>query len=145
MYISGRKMSQAEETASISSIHFSRSVVAHSLQPHRLQHARPPCLSPLPEFTQTHVHWVGDAIEPSHLLSSPSPPVFNLSQHQGYFQWVSSSHQPKYCSFSFSISPSNEYPGLISFWTDWFDLLAVQGTLKTLLQHHSLKTSIFQH
>ena len=83
----------------------------------------------LPEFTQTYVHWVSDAIQPSHPLSSPSPPAFNLSQHQGLFQWVGSSHQvPKYWSFSFSISSSNEYSGLISFRMDWFDLLAVQGT-----------------
>ena len=93
----------------------------------------------LPEFTQTHVHWVGDAIQPSHPLSSPSPPAFNLSQHQGLFQWVSSSHQvAKYWSFSFSISPSNEYSGLISFRIHWLDLLAVQGTLKILLQVISL-------
>ena len=100
----------------------------------------------LPEFTQTHVHWVGDAIQPSHPLSSPSP-AFNLSQHQGLFQWVSSSHQywmQKYWSFSFSISPSNEYSGLISFRIDWLDLLAVQGTLKSFLQHHSFKNSILQ-
>ena len=79
----------------------------------------------LPEFTQTHVHWVGDAIQPSHPLSSPSPPAFNLSQHQGLFKWVSS--LPKYWSFSFSISPSNEYSGLISFRIHWFDLHAVQN------------------
>ena len=97
----------------------------------------------LPEFTQTHVHWVGDAIQPSHPLSAPSPPAFNLSQHQGLFQWVSSSHQwPKYWSFSFNISPSNEYSGLISFRMDWLDLLALQGTLKSLLQHHSSKALI---
>ena len=121
MYISGRKMIQAEETASISSIHFSRSVVAHSLQPHRLQHARPPCLSPLPEFTQTHVHWVGDAIEPSHLLSSPSPPAFNLSQHQGLFQWVNSLHemakvlklQLQYQSFQWIFRTDFLYDGLV--------------------------------
>ena len=64
--------------------------VSYSLRPHGLQHARPPCPSPLPEFTQTHVHWVSDAIQPSHPLSSSSPPAFNLSQHQGLFQWVSS-------------------------------------------------------
>ena len=81
----------------------------------------------LPEFTQTHVHWVSDAIQPSQPLLSPSP-NFNLSQHQGLFKWVSSSHQVlKYWSFSFSISPSNEYWGLISFSMDWLDLLAVQG------------------
>ena len=95
----------------------------------------------LPEFTQTYVHWVGDAIQLSHPLSSPSPPAFSLSQHQGLFQWVSSSW-PKYWSFSFNISPSNEYSGLISFRMDWLDLLAVQGTLKSLLQHYSSKASI---
>ena len=98
------------------------------------------------ELIQTHVHQVSDAIQPSYPLSSPSPPAFNLSQHQGLFQWVSSSHQmAKAWSFSFSISPSNEYLGLISFRMDWFDLLAVQGTLKSLLQYHSSKLSIFQH
>ena len=97
----------------------------------------------LPEFPQTHVRWAGDAIQQPHPLLSPSPPAFNLSQHQGLFQWVSSSHWvAKYWSFSFSISPSSEYPGLISFRMDWFDLLAVQGILKSLLQHHSLKASI---
>ena len=91
-----------------------------------------------------HVHWINDAIQPSHLLSSPSPPAFNLFQHEGLFQWVVSSHQvAKYWNFSFSISPSNEYSGLISFKIDWFNLLAVQGTLKSLLQHHSSKASAF--
>ena len=100
----------------------------------------------LPEFTQTHVHWVGGAIQPSHLLSSPSPPALNLSQHQGLFQWVSSSHQvAKVLEFQLQISPSNEYPGLISFRMGWLDLLAVQGTLKSLLQNHSLKASILLH
>ena len=80
-----------------------------------------------------------------YLLSSPSPASI-LSQHQGLFQWVSSSHRwPKYWSFSFSISPPNEYSGLISFRIDWLDLLAVQGTLKSLLQHCSSKASILQH
>ena len=96
------------------------------------------------ELTQTHVHHVGDAIQPSHPLSSPSPPSFNLSQHQGFFKWVGSS-RPKYWSFSFSISLSNEYSALISFRMDWLDLLAVQRTLKSLLQHHSSKASILQH
>ena len=96
-----------------------------------------------PEFTQIHVHWVGDEIQPSHPLSSPSPPTFNLSRHQGLFQWVSSSHQvAKVLEFSFSISPSNEYSRLFSFRMDWFDLLAGQGTLKSLFQHHSSKISI---
>ena len=99
----------------------------------------------LPELAQTRVHQVNDAIQPSHPLLSPSP-TFNLSQDQGLFQWVSSSHQvAKYWSFSFSISPSNEHPGLISFRIDWLDLLAVQGTLKSFLQHHSSKASILWH
>ena len=93
------------------------------------------------ELTQTHVHRVGDAIQPSHPLSSPSPD-FNLSQHQGLFQLVLHIRWPKDWNFSFSISPSTEYSGLISFRTDWLDLLAVQGTLKSLLQHHSSKASI---
>ena len=93
------------------------------------------------EFTQTHIHRVGDAIQQSHPLSYPFPPAFNLSQHQGLFQWVSYSHQvAKYWSFSFSIIPSNKHSGLISFTIDWLDLLAVQGTLKGLLQHHSSKS-----
>ena len=97
----------------------------------------------LPEFTQTHVNQVGDAIQPSHPLSSPSPPALNPSQHQGIFQWVSSSIMwPKYWSFTFSIIPSKENPGLISFRMGWLDLLAGQGTLKSLLQHHSSKASI---
>ena len=96
------------------------------------------------EFAQTHVHWVSDAVEPSHPLLPPSPPALSLSQHQELFQWLTSSHQwPKFWSFSFSISPSNEYLGPISFRIDWFDLLAVQGTLKSLLQHHSSEASIF--
>ena len=97
----------------------------------------------LPEFTQTHVHRVGDAIQPSHALSSPFPLVPNPSQYQSLsnesalrMRW------PKYWSFSFSIIPSKEYPGLISFRMDWLDLLAVQGTLKSLLQQHSSKASI---
>ena len=96
-----------------------------------------------PESVQTHVHWVSDAIQPSHPLSSPSPPAFSLSQHQGVFQWVSSLHQvAKVLEFQLSISPSNEYSGLISFRMDWLDLLAVQGALKSLLQHHSSKAWI---
>ena len=95
------------------------------------------------EPTQAHVHRVSDAIQPSYPLSSPSPPAFNLSQHQSLFRWVSSSHQvAKVLEFQFSISPSNEYSGLISFRIDWVDFLAVQGTLKSLLQHHSLKALI---
>ena len=93
-----------------------------------------PVYHQLLDFTQTYVDQVGDAIQPSYPLSSPSPPVLNLYQHQGLFQWVSSSHQvAKYWSFSFNISPSNEHPGLISFRMNWLDLLAVQVTLKSLL------------
>ena len=105
-----------------------------SLSPHRL-----------PEFAQVHVPRISDAIQPSHPLP-PSSFAFSLSQHQGLFnesalliRW------PKYWSFSFSISPSNEYLGLISFRIDCFDFIAVQGTRKRLLQHHNLKASVLQH
>ena len=191
---------------------FSHSVVSNSLWSHGLHHARHSCPSPSPKFVQTHVHLVGDAIQPSHSLLCPSLPAFNLFQHQSLFQWVGSSHQVQFSSvqllshvrllatslsitnswnlpklksielvmpsnhlifchpllilpsifpimrvlsnesalcirwlqyWSFSISPSNEYSGLISFRTDWFDLLAVQGTLKSLIQHHSSKHQFF--
>ena len=104
-----------------------------------------PVLQQLLKLAQTHIHWVHDTIQPSHPLLSPSPPAFNVSQRQGLFQWVSSLHQVARVlkwSFSFSISPSNEYSGLISFRMDWLDLLAVQGTLKSLLQYHGSKASI---
>ena len=100
------------------------------------------------EFTQIHIHRVSDAIQPSHPLSSFSPPAPNPSQHQSLFQWVNSSHQvAKYWSFSFSITPSKEIPGLISLRMDWLDLLAVQGTLKSLLQHQEMqiKTTMKHH
>ena len=97
----------------------------------------------LPEFTQTHVHQVGDAIQPSHPLLSPSPPAPNprvfSNESTLHMRW------PKYWSFSFSISPFNEHPGLISFRMDWLDLLAVQWTLKSLLQHHGSKASVLGH
>ena len=95
----------------------------------------------LPEFAQTQVHWVSDAIQPSHSLSPPSLPAFYLSQHQGLFQWLGSSHQVtkvlnlQHQSFQWIF-------GLIFFRMDCFDLLAVQGTLKSLLEHHSSKASI---
>ena len=95
------------------------------------------------ESTQTHAHRVSDDIQPSYILSSPSPPALNPFQHPGFSSestlcigW------PKYWSFSFNISPSSEHPGLVSFRVDWLDLLAVQGTLKSLLQHHSSKALI---
>jgi len=99
-----------------------------------------------PELAQTHIHRVGDAIQPSH----PVIPFFSCLQSfpaSGSFpmnQFFTSGGWPKYWSFSFSFSPCNAYSGLISFRIDWFDLLAVQGTLKSLLQHHSSKASILQ-
>ena len=97
----------------------------------------------LPGFTQTRVHQVSDAIQPSHPLSSPLllpsiPPSIRVFSNESvlHIRW------PKYWNFSFSISPSNEHPGLIPFRMDWLDLLAVQGTLKSLLQHHNSKASI---
>ena len=127
----------------------------NNLQFHSLAQSCPTLHDPLdcstPGFTVHHqlpeiqVHQVGDAIQPSHPLSSPSPPAPNPSQHQGFFQWVNSLHEyfwQKYWSFGFSIIPSKEIPGLIPFRMDWLDLLAVQGTLKSLLQHHSSKASI---
>ena len=98
------------------------------------------------EFSQTHVHWVGDAIQPSHPLSPSSLLALSLfsirvfPKESGLCIWW-----PKYWRFSFNISPSKEYSRLISFRTDWFDLLVIQETLESLLQHHSLKASIFQH
>ena len=101
----------------------------------------------LPELTQTHVHWVGDAIQPSHPLSSPSPPTFNLSQHQDLFQWVTSLHQvAKVLEFQLQHQSLQwKHSGLISFRMDRLDLLALKGALKSLLQHHSSKASILQH
>ena len=99
----------------------------------------------LAELAQTHVHQIGDPIQPSHPLSSPSSPAFSLPQHQGLsnesalrIRW------PKYWSFNFNVSPSSEYSGLISFRMDWLYPLAVQGTLESLLQHHSSKASILR-
>ena len=99
----------------------------------------------LPELAQTQIHRIGDAIQPSHPLSSPSPPAFNPSQRQSFpvSQFFTSCGQ-NIGSFNFSISPSNEYSGMISFRINSFDLLAVQRTLKSLLQHHSSKASILQ-
>ena len=124
---------------------FSHSVISDSLRPRGWSMPGLPVHHQLPEPTQIHGHWVGDTIQPSRPLLSPSPPALNLSQHQGLFKWVSSLHQvAKYWSCSYKISPTNEHPGLISFRMDWLDLLVVQGTLKSLLQHHSSKASILQ-
>ena len=127
-------------------IQFSRSVVSDSATSWIAAHQASLSI-PILEFTQTHAHPIDDAIQPSQPLSSPSPPAPNRSQHQGLSQWVNSFRMrwPKYWSFSFSISPSNEYLGLISFRMEWLDLPAVQETLKSVLQHHSSKASILQH
>ena len=97
------------------------------------------------EPTQTHVHWISDAIQPSHPLSSLLPPSIFSSIRGFSNESVLHIRWPEYWSFSFIISPSNEHPELISFRMEWLDLLAVQGTLKSLLQHHSSKTSILRH
>ena len=99
-----------------------------------------------PKLAQTHVHQVGDDIQQSHPLSSPSPPAFNLSKHQGLFQWVSSANKVvKVLELQLQHQSFHEYSGLISLKTDWLDLLAVQGILKSLLQHHNSKASILRH
>ena len=129
------------------SVQFSCSVMSDSLWPHELQHARPPCLSPTPG-----VHWNSCPSSrwwhSSHLilchpllLLPPIPPSIRVFSDESTLcmRW------PKYWSFNFSISPSKEHPGLISFRMDWLDLLAVQGTLKSLLQHHSSKALILQY
>ena len=97
------------------------------------------------EFTQTQVHRGGDAIQPSYLLLSPSTPASIFPSIRVFSNESALCNRwPKYWSFSFSISPSSEYPGLMSFRIDWLDLLSVQGTLKSLLQHHSSKASILR-
>ena len=117
-----------------------------SLPPHGLQHTRPPCPTPTPRVTQTHVHWVGDVIQPSHPLSSLLlPPSILPSIRVFSKEWALSIRWSKYWSFSFNIGPSKEHSGLISFRIDWLDLPAVQGTLKSLLQHHSSKASVLWH
>ena len=124
-----------------SSVQLSRSVMSDSLRPHESQHARPPCPSPTPGV---HPKLMSiESVMPSNhlilchplLLLPPIPPSIRVFSNEStlHMRW------PKYWHFSFSISPSNEHPGLISFRMDWLDLLAVQGTLKSLLQHHSSK------
>ena len=127
------------------SVQFSSSVVSDSLRPHGLQHAMLPCPSPTPRACSNSCP-LSQWCHPIISSLSPSPPAFNLSQHQGLFKWVSSLHQvAKVLKFQQKHQPSNEYSGLISFRIDWFDLLTVQGTLKSLLQHHSSKVSILRH
>ena len=130
-------------TVQFSSVQFSCSVRSNSLQPHESQHARPPCPSP------THGVYLNLcpsslwSIRPSHPLSSPSPPAPPIPPSIRVFSNASTLRMrcPKYWNFSFSISPSNEHPGLNSFRMDWLDLLSGRGTLKRLLQHHSSKAS----
>ena len=126
------------------SVQFSRSVMSNSCNPMNCSMPRLPVHHQLPEFTQTHVHRVSDAIQPSHPLSThlllpPIPPSIRVFSSESTLPM----RCPKYWSFSFSISSSNEYSGLISFSMDWLDLLAVQGTLKSLLQHHIQKHQFF--
>ena len=124
----------------------SHSVMSSSLRPHELQHARPPCTSPTPGVhsdSSPSSQWWHPAISSSVIPFSPSYPAFNLSQHQGLLKWVSSSHQvAKVLEFQFQ-HQSFQWK-LISFRMDWFDLHAVKGTLKSLLQHHSSKVSILR-
>ena len=133
------------KTCKVISVQFSRSVMSDSLRPHELQHARPPCLLITPRDYSNSCplsRWCHPTISPSvvhfsHLQFFPGSESFPVSQ---FF----TSGGPKYWSFSFSISPSNDYSVLISFRIDWLDLLAIQGTLKSLLQHHSSKASILR-
>ena len=127
----------------VESDQISRSVVSDSLRPLNRSTPGLPVHHQLPEFTQTYVHRVSDAIQPSHPLSSPSPPAPSIrvfsSESTLHMRW------PKYGSFSFSIIPSKEHPGLVSFRMDWLDLFTIQGTLRNLLQHHSSKASVLWH
>ena len=131
----------------VSSVQFRRSVVSDSLRPHESQHSRPPCPSPTPRVhpdSRPSSQWCHPAISSSVVpfFSCPAiPPSIRVFSNEStlHMKW------PKYWSFSFSIIPSKEIRGPISFRMDWLDLLAVQGTLKSLLQHHSSKASILQH
>ena len=126
------------------SVQFRSSVVSDSLRPHGLQHTRLPCPSPTPRACSNSCP-LSQWCHPIISSLSPSPPAFNLSQHEGLFKWVTSLHQvAKVLKFQQKHQPSNEYSGLISFRIDWFDLFPIQGTLKSLHQHHSSKTSILQ-
>ena len=130
------------------SVQFSRSVMSDSLRPHEPQHSRPPCPSPTPGVHSNSCPsswWCDPSISFSviHLLLllPPIPPSISVFSNETTLHM----RQPKYWSFSFSIRPSNEHPGLISFRMDWLYVLAVQGTLKSLLQHHSSKASVLRH
>ena len=130
-----------------SSVHFSHSVVSDSLWPHESQHARPPVHHQLPEFNQTHVHRVGDAIQPSHTLSSPSPPAPNPSQHESFpmsqlFTWGG---QCTGVSALASVLQMNTQDWSPLEWTGCISLQSKGLTLKSLFQHHSSKASILWH
>ena len=127
----------------ISSAEFSQWVLSDSFRPKDCSTPGLPVHHQLPEFTQTHVHWVNDAIQPSHSLLSPSPPAFNLSQHQGLFKWVSFSNQwPNIgVSASTSVLQMNNQDWFPLGWTGWNSLQS-KGTPKSLLQHHSSKAKI---
>ena len=138
------ELSHAYEDHQFSSVHFSHSVVSDSLRPHELQHIRPPCPSPTPGV-HLKLTSIESVMPSSHLILCHSllllpliPPSIRVFSNESTLRM----RWPKYWSFSFSIIPSKEHPGLISFRMDWLDLLAVQGTLKSLLQHHSSKASI---
>ena len=125
---------------------FSHTVMSHYLRSHGLQHTRLPCPSPTLRACTNSVHRVSDVIQLSHPLSFTSPPAFNLSQHQGLFEWVSSSYQvAEILELQY---PFFQWIFMLISWInlriDWFDLLAVHGILKSLLQHHSSKASILQ-
>ena len=129
----------------VCSVQFSGSVVSNSLRPHELQHTKPPCPSPTPRVHPNPCplcQWWHPTISSSVVpfFSCPCPSIRVFSNESALrIRW------PKHWRFSFSISPSNEHPGLTSFRMEWLDILAVQGTLKSLLQHHSSKASILQH
>ena len=131
-----------------SSVQFSRSVVSNSLRPHESHHTRPPCPSPLPRVHLNSLTSIESVMPSSHLILCDVPfscpqslPTLDSFPNEStlHMRW------PKYWSFNLSISPSNEHPGLVSFRMYWLDLLAVQATLKSLLQHHSSTASILRH
>ena len=129
---------------SVSSVQFSHSVVSNSLQPHESQHARPPCSSPAPRVhsdSRPSSQRCHPDISPS-VVPSPAPNTTSIRVFSN--EPILRMRWPQYWSFSFSIIPSKQIPELISFRMDWLNLLAVQGTLKRLLQHHSSRASIFQ-
>ena len=144
MYLFLTEINRWKVTLTWCSVQFSRSVVSDSLRPHEPQPTRPSCPSPTPEVHPNPCplcRWCHPTISSSVAPFSSCPQSFQVFSNESAL-WI---RWPKYWSFSFSISPSNEYSGRISFRMDWLDLLAVQGILKSLLQHHSSKVSILGH